>query len=62
MTSVLNTIDTGHEDLIHCAEVDYYGLRLATCSSGEFFCRAISLHVKIQNFLNFQTILSRYLT
>lgn len=33
MVSVLNTIDTGHEDMIHCAEVDYYGLRLATCSS-----------------------------
>lgn len=33
MTSVLNTIDTGHEDMIHGAEVDYYGLRLATCSS-----------------------------
>lgn len=33
MVSVLNTIDTGHEDMIHGAEVDYYGLRLATCSS-----------------------------
>lgn len=33
MVSILNTIDTGHEDMIHCAEVDYYGLRLATCSS-----------------------------
>ncbi|XP_075222870.1 nuclear pore and COPII coat complex component secretory 13 [Lycorma delicatula] len=33
MVSILNTIDTGHEDLIHDAEMDYYGLRLATCSS-----------------------------
>lgn len=33
MVSVLNTIDTGHEDMIHDAEVDYYGLYLATCSS-----------------------------
>lgn len=33
MVSVLNTIDTGHEDMIHGAEIDYYGLRLATCSS-----------------------------
>lgn len=33
MVSVLNNIDTGHEDMIHDAEVDYYGLRLATCSS-----------------------------
>src|SRR5438105_3143769 len=24
---------TGHEDLIHDAQLDYYGLRLATCSS-----------------------------
>lgn len=28
MVSVLNTIDTAHEDMIHGAEVDYYGLRL----------------------------------
>ncbi|XP_058790899.1 protein SEC13 homolog [Phymastichus coffea] len=33
MVSILNTIDTGHEDMIHDAEMDYYGLRLATCSS-----------------------------
>ncbi|KAL0819509.1 hypothetical protein ABMA28_007608 [Loxostege sticticalis] len=33
MITVLNTIDTGHEDMIHDAELDYYGLRLATCSS-----------------------------
>lgn len=33
MVSVLNTLDTGHEDMIHGAELDYYGLRLATCSS-----------------------------
>lgn len=33
MVSVLETIDTGHEDMIHGAEIDYYGLRLATCSS-----------------------------
>ncbi|KAJ3638041.1 hypothetical protein MTP99_001450 [Tenebrio molitor] len=33
MVSILNSIDTGHEDMVHDAEVDYYGLRLATCSS-----------------------------
>ncbi|XP_072929760.1 protein SEC13 homolog [Epargyreus clarus] len=33
MISVLNTIDTGHEDMIHDAQLDFYGLRLATCSS-----------------------------
>ncbi|CAK9822470.1 Protein SEC13 homolog [Anthophora retusa] len=33
MVSVLNTVDTGHEDMIHDAEMDYYGLRFATCSS-----------------------------
>ncbi|KAF5297088.1 hypothetical protein FQA39_LY02668 [Lamprigera yunnana] len=33
MVTVLNTIDTGHEDMIHDAIVDFYGLRLATCSS-----------------------------
>lgn len=33
MVSIINSIDTGHEDMIHDAELDYYGLRLATCSS-----------------------------
>jgi len=35
MVTVLNTVDTGHEGLIHDAEMDYYGLRLATCSSDQ---------------------------
>ncbi len=35
MVSVLNTIETGHEDTIHDAEMDYYGMRLATCSSDQ---------------------------
>ncbi|KAK6621521.1 hypothetical protein RUM44_001328 [Polyplax serrata] len=33
MVTAINTFDTGHEDMIHDAELDYYGLRLATCSS-----------------------------
>lgn len=33
MVSIINSVDTGHEDMIHDAEVDYYGLKLATCSS-----------------------------
>lgn len=33
MVSILHTIDTSHEDMIHDAEIDYYGLRLATCSA-----------------------------
>lgn len=33
MVSVMNTVDTGHEDMIHDAAMDYYGSRLATCSS-----------------------------
>lgn len=33
MVSVLNTVDTSHEDMIHDAQLDYYGKRLATCSS-----------------------------
>ncbi|KAJ3300122.1 GTPase-activating protein S13, partial [Blyttiomyces sp. JEL0837] len=28
-----NTFDTQHEDMIHDAQLDYYGKRLATCSS-----------------------------
>nr|XP_009679424.1 PREDICTED: LOW QUALITY PROTEIN: protein SEC13 homolog [Struthio camelus australis] len=31
--SVINTVDTSHEDMIHDAQMDYYGTRLATCSS-----------------------------
>lgn len=33
MVSVINTVDTCHEDMIHDAQMDYYGTRLATCSS-----------------------------
>lgn len=44
MVSILNTIETGHEDIIHDAEMDYYGLRLATCSSDQ--------SVKIYNLKN----------
>ncbi|XP_075147864.1 nuclear pore and COPII coat complex component secretory 13 [Haematobia irritans] len=33
MVSLINTIDTGHEDMIHNAVLDYYGMHLATCSS-----------------------------
>lgn len=27
-------VDTQHEDLVHDAQMDYYGSKLATCSSG----------------------------
>ncbi|XP_077980980.1 protein SEC13 homolog [Glandiceps talaboti] len=33
MVSIVNTVDTAHEDMIHDAQMDYYGIRLATCSS-----------------------------
>ncbi|CAG0880921.1 unnamed protein product [Cyprideis torosa] len=33
MVSVLSSIDTRHEDMIHDAQVDFYGTRLATCST-----------------------------
>ncbi|XP_071960229.1 protein SEC13 homolog [Antedon mediterranea] len=33
MVSVISTVDTAHEDMIHDAQMDYYGVRLATCSS-----------------------------
>lgn len=31
--SVINTVDTSHEDLIPDAQMDYYDTCLATCSS-----------------------------
>ncbi|KAK7081818.1 GTPase-activating protein S13 [Halocaridina rubra] len=33
MVSVISNIETGHDDMIHDAQMDYYGTRLATCSS-----------------------------
>eukprot|EP01137_Pigoraptor_chileana_P000630 Opistho-2@37094 len=33
MVSTMTTIDTRHEDMIHDAQLDYYGKRLATASS-----------------------------
>ena len=34
-------VDTQHEDLVHDTRMDYYGAKLATCSSGTFiFCMA----------------------
>ncbi|TYZ57279.1 hypothetical protein PybrP1_007543, partial [[Pythium] brassicae (nom. inval.)] len=33
MTAPILSIDTQHEDMIHDAQLDYYGKRLATCSS-----------------------------
>jgi len=33
MASTLSSIDTQHEDMIHDAQPDFYGKRLATCSS-----------------------------
>lgn len=33
MVSIISTVDTGHEDMIHDAQMDYYGTKLATCSS-----------------------------
>uniref|UniRef100_UPI00358F4C78 uncharacterized protein isoform X3 n=1 Tax=Myxine glutinosa TaxID=7769 RepID=UPI00358F4C78 len=33
MVSVINSVETSHEDMIHDAQMDYYGNRLATCSS-----------------------------
>jgi hypothetical protein len=29
-------VDTQHEDLVHDTRMDYYGAKLATCSSGTF--------------------------
>jgi len=33
MVNVVTTINTNHEDMIHDAQMDYYGRKLATCSS-----------------------------
>lgn len=33
MVSVVSNVETGHHDMIHDAQMDFYGTRLATCSS-----------------------------
>ena len=33
MATLESTVDTGHEEMLHDAAMDYYGRRLATCSS-----------------------------
>jgi protein transport protein SEC13 len=41
-------VDTGHEDMIHDAQMDYYGKRLATCSSD----RTIKIFEVVENTQN----------
>ncbi len=33
MATAVHTLDTGHADMLHDAQLDFYGRRLATCSS-----------------------------
>ncbi len=33
MASAVAAVDTGHGDMLHDAALDFYGRRLATCSS-----------------------------
>ena len=39
-------IDTQHDDMVHDSQLDYYGTKLATASSGTFF-RCFPLRVVI---------------
>lgn len=59
MVSVLQSIDSGHEDLIHGAEIDYYGLNLATCSSDN--CVKVFFLVTFKNFFR-KVVYCRFLT
>ena len=45
---VVSTFETGHEDVIHDAQMDQCGLRLATCSSD---CSVRIYDVKTKAFL-----------
>lgn len=51
--SLLNTVDTGHEDMIHDAQMDYYGKQLATCSSD----RTVKIFEVINNTQSYLTTL-----
>ncbi|KAI1296720.1 Protein SEC13 -like protein [Halotydeus destructor] len=33
MVSIISQVETGHEDMVHDAQMDYFGTKLATCSS-----------------------------
>ena len=48
MVTVQSTVDTGHEDMIHDAQMDFYGTRLATCSR----CLLLNLDLLIHMFLS----------
>lgn len=49
MVSIINTIDSGHVDMIHGVEIDYYGLNLATCSSDNSgFTKFLNFPMKTQ--------------
>ena len=40
-------VDTQHEDLVHDAQLDYYGCKLATASSGEYVAKGSRLYVLV---------------
>lgn len=54
-------IDTQHEDLVHDSQMDFYGAKLATCSSGTCVCvcvyvrcsKQIIIHIYIYILLSF---------
>jgi hypothetical protein len=59
---VLQTLDSGHEDFIHGAEIDYYGLNLATCSSDNTIKVGFIELTHYGDKNNLKTILRRFLT
>lgn len=50
MVSTLSSFESQHEDIIHDAQVDYYGRRLATCSSDKTI-RIFEMEGERQNLL-----------
>ncbi len=45
-------VDTQHEDLVHDAQLDYYGCKLATASSGEYIAKG-SIYMSSGNFRSY---------
>lgn len=45
-------IDTQHDDMIHDVQLDYYGTKLATGSSGACVCVYCLLYITVVNYLS----------
>lgn len=46
-------VDTQHDDMVHDAQLDYYGTKLATGSSGEYILKLIDFYSWLNGYVFF---------